>query len=367
MISQAPSLWFQETRIDTLADAVVVRHLAGDWAHRLGFSAKKQEDARLVASELAHNHVAHQTSEGRIRLSTVNVDGVPALEITSLDNGPGIREVTKAVAGHRASGHGLGVGLGTVKRLADRMYICSSASSAFPCPRGRRPGGIATIVSAQLWACTDALSRMERAGLDLWAASSPACAGGICGDGVSVEQDKRYLRLIVTDGAGHGVEARRVSDEAMEEIRKWDMLWPLDNIVNTLGTSLSPGRDLALGAMVMDMYTGRLQVAGIGNVRVLLELREEGNGKEAWEEVPLLRGTVLGQATWMPAHRVEYGPLARMAAIIHTDGHPPISRQELEDMEASSWPASLLGHSLFRPSGDIKDDATLVILRWNRR
>ena len=55
MISQTSPLWFQETRITTLADAVVVRHLAGEWAHRLGFSARKQEDARLVASELAHN------------------------------------------------------------------------------------------------------------------------------------------------------------------------------------------------------------------------------------------------------------------------------------------------------------------------
>ncbi len=355
--------------VSSLADALIVRHLAGEWAEELGFPAPRQEDARLIASELAHNHVMHRTAGGCIRLSAISLSGVHALHIASLDRGPGIKDPERAVAGYKTSGQGLGAGLGTVKRLADKMDICSSASQDFPCPKDEGATTFATIISAQLWSRPEVFRSIEKTGLDLWAVSKPFSQHLPCGDGFSLQYDERYIRLIVTDGAGHGPEARVVSDNAVKEIEKWDMLWPADNIIGAMAHAMSGTRGLALSILVLDRYTGALRIAGVGNIRILLKLfsNDQPGENPGWFEVPQSQGGILGQGRWPQINRFEYGPLSQFMAVIHTDGHAPVRQLDLNDLGPSVWAPALLGNTLFRPACQARDDATLIVLRWTRK
>ncbi len=361
---------FEEVRVSSLADAMIVRRLAGDFARDAGFPSERQEDARLVASELAHNHVAHHTVDGRIRLSLIPVAGVPVLFIESVDNGPGIKDIKGALLGRRAMDSGLGAGLGTVQRLSDKMDICSSACPEAPCPVVESFCPYVTIVSAMICPESAFLKGLERLGLDFWAVSRSLSSREPCGDGFLLQYDHRYVRLVVTDGEGHGPEAMDVTMRAIDEIARWELLWPVDNIINALPDTMPEAtRSLALCVMLLDTYTGKVQISCLGSIRLLFRLvsgsKGEGFENSGWIEVPRPQRGMLGQPGWQQVGRIEYGPLRHLMAVAYTDGHVPISREYMDELGFPRWSPAILGCCLFRPATDPKDDATLVVMKWN--
>jgi serine/threonine-protein kinase RsbT len=101
-------------------------------ADRLGFDRIGAESVALAASELARNLLRYAT-DGVVTIREIAGRG---LEIESIDAGPGIADVTSALAGHRSTGRGLGNGLGAVRRLMSEFEI--STSPAGTCIRARR-------------------------------------------------------------------------------------------------------------------------------------------------------------------------------------------------------------------------------------
>ncbi|WP_234357662.1 ATP-binding protein, partial [Streptomyces puniciscabiei] len=101
---------------------------------RTGLDADSTAGAALVATELATNLVKH-ASGGRIVINLTGpcdtrAEGVPGVQITSLDHGPGIGNVQAALQdGHTTASSSLGAGLMRATATVPRPgLLCRSKS-----------------------------------------------------------------------------------------------------------------------------------------------------------------------------------------------------------------------------------------------
>jgi serine/threonine-protein kinase RsbT len=103
---------------------VRLRRFVREKAVALGFSLIDQTKFVTAASELARNTLIYGGG-GDVHLYSVQLNGRAGLRLEFVDNGPGIADVSKALADGYTSGNGLGLGLGGAKRLCDEFEIRS--------------------------------------------------------------------------------------------------------------------------------------------------------------------------------------------------------------------------------------------------
>ncbi|WP_047150579.1 anti-sigma regulatory factor [Aneurinibacillus tyrosinisolvens] len=106
-------------------DIVVARQSGRDLAKSLGFGEVDQARITTAISELARNIYLY-AKKGEIELAALSEGDRVGIQIISRDNGPGIRDVMKALEDGYSTSGGLGAGLPGVKRLMDEFSIESS-------------------------------------------------------------------------------------------------------------------------------------------------------------------------------------------------------------------------------------------------
>ena len=97
-----------------------------------GRSGLRQKDAFAVAtcvSELAQNLVSYAHGGGRISISPIVQNDNVGIEITVIDDGPGIADISLAMAPGHSSRGGIGEGLNSVARMMDEFEIHSSTGA----------------------------------------------------------------------------------------------------------------------------------------------------------------------------------------------------------------------------------------------
>jgi serine/threonine-protein kinase RsbT len=110
--------------ISTDSDIVVARQEGRTLATQAGFLATDQTLVATAISEIARNIVAHAGS-GHLELKLVEEDGRRGLMIVAVDEGPGIRDVERALEDGYTTGRGLGLGLPGARRIMDEFAITS--------------------------------------------------------------------------------------------------------------------------------------------------------------------------------------------------------------------------------------------------
>lgn len=91
-------------------------------AEQLGFNKHDQTLLAIVASELSTNIIKY-AKEGLLIISSLQNHHYNGIEITALDNGPGIQDIEKALAEHYSTGMSLGMGLPAIRRIMDEFRI----------------------------------------------------------------------------------------------------------------------------------------------------------------------------------------------------------------------------------------------------
>ena len=127
-------------------DLVTARAQGRALAVELGFS---RTDATLIAtaiSEIARNIVVH-VGRGEIVLQPVFEDARCGIVVTAHDDGPGIRDVERALQDGYSS-RGLGLGLPGTRRLMDEFELASEA-------------GKGTTIRMTKWRVRDELERLR--------------------------------------------------------------------------------------------------------------------------------------------------------------------------------------------------------------
>jgi serine/threonine-protein kinase RsbT len=109
-------------RIDKEADIVAVRQRVRELAKEHGFDQFAVAALTTAASELSRNVWVH-AKKGAARISVLHNGKKIGLELEFVDQGPGIANLERALAGGFSTAQSLGLGLSGTKRLVDEFNI----------------------------------------------------------------------------------------------------------------------------------------------------------------------------------------------------------------------------------------------------
>lgn len=111
--------------INSLVDVVRARRRGLEMAQALGFPLAEATKIAVVISELGRN-IERYVGQGSITVTAHSEDEKYIL-IVAQDNGAGIPDVERVLAGGYSTSGGLGLGLSGSKRLMDKFDIKSIA------------------------------------------------------------------------------------------------------------------------------------------------------------------------------------------------------------------------------------------------
>jgi hypothetical protein len=263
----------------------------------------------------------------------------PGIEIQSMDSGPGIANVEKAITDGYSTAGGLGVGLGTVNRLMDELEICSAPEGGLhlECRRWVRARNVeSSFEGLTFGAATRSYKRLPENG-----------------DAFIFKRWGRNALAGVIDGLGHGQFAQRASQTARHYVEQhFDQ--PLEHLFRGVGLACRATRGVVMALARFDLTQQTLSIASVGNIETRLL-----GGAERFNLV-VRRGIVgLNAPNPVPS---EHPWTSSSVLIMHSDGlttHWDANRfGELMRNEPN-----VIAQRLLLEFGRIDDDATVIVAR----
>lgn len=303
-----------------------------DW----GWSDVDTGRLSLLVTELGTNLVRH-AREGELWVA-VRPDA-REVELLSMDQGPGIADVQRALQDGVSTGSGSpGTGLGAIRRLASDFDIHSS------------PRGTTCLVRVR---ATGRAAAARRG----WGAVSVAVPGEtVCGDAWAVATDGARLAAVVVDGLGHGPHAAQAADAALDVFAEAPFA-ALEVFVQECHTRLQTTRGgalFALRAQAPSQPGPALRYAGAGNVmgRVVSGVFDRSMVTQHGAAGVQLRKPEVATLDW-PDHAL---------AVVHSDGVASRWRADEVAPLLQRDPA-LIAAALLRQQFRGRDDATVLVVK----
>lgn len=235
---------------------VVERSQAGDarrqaviWADQQGCSKELQSQLALVVTELAGNLVLHTKDGGSLVLRLIEGRGADAVEVLSLDKGPGSANFGACLQDGYSTAGTAGIGLGAVKRAAEVFEVHSqpAVGTALLCVVSTKPPPLKTRYQFGM-------------------VNVPIKGEDVCGDtGAPLDLGDGRVRLLLADGLGHGANAAEASQAAAEVFAAGARL-DLTSLLERIHDALKATRGAAVAVAEVDPSRGRLSYAGVGNI-----------------------------------------------------------------------------------------------------
>jgi len=323
-------------RVDESSRRGEARRTASTYADQLGFETERAGRVALVATELASNLLKHAPRGGSLFIAQVERHGSTALDVISVDAGPGIADSEQALRDGYSTAGSAGIGLGAVARLSDSFDLYSAP-------------GQGTVVASRISS-------------DGRRASSTVSAAGVCamregesvsGDDFAIRDVDGRTRIVVADGLGHGPGAQEASAEAVRvfEARDGD---PVGDVLDAMHSCLRPTRGAAVAIAEIQPDGRVLTFAGLGNIGGVLV----GGGDS--RSLVSHNGTVGHAMRRIQEFTYELPPDATL--VLHSDGIT--SRWSLDAYAGLSrrHPA-ITASVLYRDFQRGRDDATAVVAR----
>ncbi|WP_395740916.1 SpoIIE family protein phosphatase [Prosthecobacter sp.] len=236
--------------------SVVERSQAGEarrqsviWAEQAGCSKELQGQLALAITELAGNLVLHTTHGGCLVLRLAEGRGTEAVEVLSLDRGPGNANFNECLRDGYSTAGTAGIGLGVVKRASEFFEVHS------------QPG-----VGTALLCIVTCHPVPQRAKHLFGLVNVPVKGEDICGDSAAqVDLGNGRVRVLVADGLGHGPSAAEASQAAVQVFMK-EPQEELTMLLEKIHDALKATRGAAVAVADVDAAQGRVRYAGVGNI-----------------------------------------------------------------------------------------------------
>lgn len=220
------------------------------WVTRLaadaGFDETRSGKAALVATELANNLVKHAQRTGEFLVQRLRGNGATALELISIDKGPGLANVAQCFADGYSTAGTPGTGLGGIRRASDSFHLHTQP-------------GKGTVFNARIW---EGKARVN----GQWAAMSvPVHGEEVCGDRWCVAEGDGCATVMIADGLGHGPLAAEAARAAVETFEENPSRKP-EEILHSMHAALRATRGAAVAIAAVDSRRGVVHYAGAGNI-----------------------------------------------------------------------------------------------------
>lgn len=331
----------EEIRVSHPSDVSAARRAAARAAQAIGFDEAARGEVALIVSELGTNLVEHAGS-GKLSIRPIRLQGRDGLQIESLDSGPGIEDVERAVADGYSTAGSLGYGLGTVNRLADEFEITS---------RGGPEHG--THIVCQYWLRPPAVSRASQPPLDFGAATRAHPGMDVNGDAFVINRWDESALVAVIDGLGHGQYAHRASQSARDYVER-HVDQELTKMFLGVGRACRSTRGVVMAVARFDWKEGRLTFGMVGDIAARVFRNRDPI------RFRIRRGILGGRAPKPAVTHHAWDP--NNVLVLHSDGLT--SRWRWEDFPGLiDESATLAARELLLTLAKENDDATVVVVK----
>ncbi|MGA1871206.1 MAG: ATP-binding protein [bacterium] len=247
------------------AEVGAAKRKAARMARNIGFSGKAIEEISIVISELAENLIAHNTVEGKIICSTIEDHGQKGIQIISLDRGPGITDIGKALQDGFSRKNSLGIGLGAVKRLMDEFDLSSKTERSGIALYEDKREGIGTVIMARKWLHREEKPEKGLRKTRFAVMSRPKHGETYNGDRAFLHYFEGKTIVALIDGVGHGKYSEEAAREAdlylMDNYQK-----SLERIITEMHMKLRKTRGVVISIALIDDAHKTMEYVGIGNI-----------------------------------------------------------------------------------------------------
>ncbi|KAI9433766.1 hypothetical protein F5148DRAFT_1295370 [Russula earlei] len=225
------------------------------------FQERKIGEIDIVVAETVSNLVKH-AGGGQLLVKLIEEEGIQGIELISIDNGPGITDVSRMVADGISTKNTLGHGLGAMKRLSDVFQVYSQKEWG-------------TVILIRIF--NEELPAFRKPSkIDVRAVLVPKPGEEACGDGFFHIITSQYVKLFLGDGLGHGPEAERAVLLAGESFTKCESESPVE-IIRSIDAQVKKTRGLVGTVAVFDIKARKWKICGIGNIST--KIYSGGNAK----------------------------------------------------------------------------------------
>lgn len=328
-------------------DAGHARRALKRLADRFRVAPDVVQQAELAATELATNLVRHAGGAGGRLFVRVLPSAAPGLELVSVDRGPGIPDIALALAAPDRARvekridegqmfQSLGVGLAAVRRAASTFEAWSKPAQG-------------TVVLARIGGPPEDRAAFRTGGLAV-----PMHAGEANGDGWAVRAGNDLATLLMVDGLGHGPEAAKAADAAMDAFDE-GFADEVLGIIARAHAAMRGTRGGALAVARIHRAARRLEFCGVGNVTA----RVLGPGSRRL----VTRVGTLGLTPAVPRVKVdEHAWEPGSTLLLHTDGVREHFNSDDYEKLLPLHPGVLCA-LVHRDQGRGRDDATVAAVQ----
>jgi anti-sigma regulatory factor (Ser/Thr protein kinase) len=236
-------------RINDRSNVAEVRRAAGARARELGWNTTACGETEIVATEVATNLVKH-ARDGVVALAGGAHDD--PLLVVAIDRGPGMPDLARSFTDGFSTSGSPGTGLGAIRRLSYQTDVSSA------------PDG--TVMVAELRnRAKPSENAPARRPLRLAGFGVPKEGQLVNGDAWAYRWFGQTLAIMVCDGLGHGYEAAKAAERAIEcfDGSGWETPKQALELANE---ALRPTRGAAAAVAFVDSLARRVRFCGVGNI-----------------------------------------------------------------------------------------------------
>lgn len=311
----------------------------------IGFSEEQKGKIDIVVSELCSNLIKHHTLNGEILVKRVQYDGQDGVEILSVDNGPGMKDLNRMMEDGVSTFGSKGEGLGAIKRLSQEFDIYSLY-------------GTGTFILSRFFlkkASTHSASPKKTSPiLNIKVVMVPKEGEEECGDGWAQAGHNDEVIILASDGLGHGKEAHVASQEAIDVFTGLKEFVPCE-MLKEIHNSIRHTRGIVGAVARINVKQQSFSFCGIGNISGRLF------SYDGVKSLVSYNGTV-GHNIPNVVNEHTYKWDSTSMLILHSDGlksrwnmssYPGIERHD----------TSLLAAVLYKDNTRKRDDALVIVVR----
>lgn len=214
------------------------------------FTDAKVGELDIVVAELVSNLVKH-AGGGQLWVKLVEENGVQGIELISVDNGPGMTDISRMVADGVSTKNTLGQGLGAIKRLSDVFQVYS-----------QKDWGAVILVRLFKESIRPLKSLPAK---EIGFVVLPKPGETECGDGFYSTTTKEHIKIFLGDGLGHGPEAANAITAAGAAFLTCPEIEPTE-IIRHINSEVKKTRGLVGTVAVFDLSQRKWKVCGVGNI-----------------------------------------------------------------------------------------------------
>ncbi|OQW31061.1 MAG: hypothetical protein A4E19_20630 [Nitrospira sp. SG-bin1] len=223
-------------------------------AQQEGLDEQEISKVALVVTELATNLVKHAT-RGELLIRPIERNGTAGIEVLSLDRGPGIHDVARALGDGYSTAGSPGSGLGALQRTAGEFDLYSQA-------------GKGTVVVARIWSRHSPTLSSHGGALGVVHQAKPGET--VCGDQWTVRWFADGWTCALADGLGHGMIAAAAAQPAVAAVRQAEGKRSAIELLRAAHEAAKPTRGAAFAVAVLDTEVAMVRFSGIGNIAAVV-------------------------------------------------------------------------------------------------